>query len=164
MAYWALVPGLILALSDLACHLSVERGLFCFAFMTESRPKTGDQRNLKRKTGDQRNLKRKSDTSDGRKNWNNKKKTEEEEVQVVGADYTPEHESESSCEDDIDQDSIAKRDKQDMLQKLQVANRKGSKSGDFKSMGLSTNVLKAIQHKGYKIPTPIQRKVLLPQD
>jgi ATP-dependent RNA helicase DDX54/DBP10 len=40
------------------------------------------------------------------------------------------------------------------------ANRKGKKSGGFQSMGLSYPIFKAIQHKGYKIPTPIQRKAI----
>ncbi|CAO3690235.1 unnamed protein product [Umbelopsis ramanniana] len=38
------------------------------------------------------------------------------------------------------------------------ANRKKKKSGGFQSMGLSQNVFKAISHKGFKVPTPIQRK------
>lgn len=33
------------------------------------------------------------------------------------------------------------------------------KSGGFQSMGLNFNVLKGITRRGYKIPTPIQRKV-----
>ena len=41
--------------------------------------------------------------------------------------------------------------------------KKGSKlsgkSGGFQSMGLSYPVLKGILKRGYKIPTPIQRKV-----
>jgi ATP-dependent RNA helicase DDX54/DBP10 len=44
--------------------------------------------------------------------------------------------------------------------KLQDANRKGKKSGGFQSMGLSYPLFKAIKHKGYKIPTPIQRKAI----
>lgn len=35
------------------------------------------------------------------------------------------------------------------------------KSGGFQSMGLSFDVLKGITKRGYKIPTPIQRKVSL---
>lgn len=38
--------------------------------------------------------------------------------------------------------------------------KKGSKkSGGFQSMGLNFNVLKGITKRGYKVPTPIQRKV-----
>jgi ATP-dependent RNA helicase DDX54/DBP10 len=34
------------------------------------------------------------------------------------------------------------------------------KSGGFQGMGLSFPVLKGIQKRGYKLPTPIQRKVV----
>ncbi|KAL5290764.1 DDX54 family protein [Megaselia abdita] len=37
---------------------------------------------------------------------------------------------------------------------------KKCKSGGFQSMGLSYNVIKGIQKRGYKIPTPIQRKTI----
>ncbi|GFS05707.1 ATP-dependent RNA helicase DDX54-like [Elysia marginata] len=37
---------------------------------------------------------------------------------------------------------------------------KGKKSGGFQSMGLSHAVLKGILRRGYKVPTPIQRKTL----
>lgn len=39
---------------------------------------------------------------------------------------------------------------------------KGKKnSGGFQAMGLSFDVLKGITRRGYKIPTPIQRKVCI---
>lgn len=34
------------------------------------------------------------------------------------------------------------------------------KGGGFQSMGLSFGILKGITKRGYKIPTPIQRKVM----
>ncbi|KAF9376807.1 ATP-dependent RNA helicase dbp10, partial [Podila verticillata] len=40
------------------------------------------------------------------------------------------------------------------------ANKKHKKSGGFQSMGLSFPVYKAILHKGFKVPTPIQRKCI----
>ncbi|CAG8465871.1 4437_t:CDS:10 [Ambispora leptoticha] len=43
---------------------------------------------------------------------------------------------------------------------VQAVNRKKKKSGGFQSMGLSYPVFKAILHKGYKVPTPIQRKTI----
>ena len=39
-------------------------------------------------------------------------------------------------------------------------NRKNKKSGGFQSMGLSHAVFKGIIRRGYKIPTPIQRKTI----
>ncbi|KAI8335294.1 P-loop containing nucleoside triphosphate hydrolase protein [Chlamydoabsidia padenii] len=41
-----------------------------------------------------------------------------------------------------------------------LANRKNKKSGGFQSMGLSSSIYKAIIHKGFKVPTPIQRKCI----
>ncbi|VDQ08171.1 unnamed protein product [Trichobilharzia regenti] len=40
------------------------------------------------------------------------------------------------------------------------ANRKKKKSGGFQSMGLSATTFNGIMKKGYKVPTPIQRKVI----
>lgn len=44
---------------------------------------------------------------------------------------------------------------------VSLVNKKKKKSGGFSSMGLSDKVLKGIVKKGYKLPTPIQRKVIL---
>ncbi|NWY53378.1 DDX54 helicase, partial [Chionis minor] len=41
---------------------------------------------------------------------------------------------------------------------VQAQNQKKKKSGGFQSMGLSYPVFKGIMKKGYKVPTPIQRK------
>ncbi|XP_062020335.1 putative DEAD-box ATP-dependent RNA helicase 29 isoform X2 [Rosa rugosa] len=38
--------------------------------------------------------------------------------------------------------------------------KKKAKSGGFESLNLSPNVFKAIKRKGYKVPTPIQRKTM----
>uniref|UniRef100_A0A8C4QEB3 ATP-dependent RNA helicase DDX54 n=1 Tax=Eptatretus burgeri TaxID=7764 RepID=A0A8C4QEB3_EPTBU len=43
---------------------------------------------------------------------------------------------------------------------VQEHNRKKKKSGGFQSMGLSYPVFKAVMLRGYKIPTPIQRKCI----
>ncbi|KAL2467860.1 putative DEAD-box ATP-dependent RNA helicase 29 [Forsythia ovata] len=37
---------------------------------------------------------------------------------------------------------------------------KKSKSGGFESLGLSSNVYRGVKRKGYKVPTPIQRKTM----
>jgi ATP-dependent RNA helicase DDX54/DBP10 len=39
-------------------------------------------------------------------------------------------------------------------------NKKKAKSGGFQSMGLNAQVLKGIMKKGYRVPTPIQRKTI----
>ena len=43
---------------------------------------------------------------------------------------------------------------------IQEANRKKKKSGGFQSMGLSQEVWRGVMKKGYKVPTPIQRKTV----
>lgn len=45
--------------------------------------------------------------------------------------------------------------------KSEIKQKNGKKSGGFQAMGLSFPVLKGILKRGYKVPTPIQRKVLI---
>uniref|UniRef100_A0A0K2TUK3 RNA helicase n=1 Tax=Lepeophtheirus salmonis TaxID=72036 RepID=A0A0K2TUK3_LEPSM len=54
-------------------------------------------------------------------------------------------------------ESEAELDTRDLVKKH---NRKQKKSGGFQSMGLSREVFRGIQKKGYKVPTPIQRKTI----
>ncbi|KAJ2730605.1 ATP-dependent RNA helicase dbp10 [Coemansia sp. BCRC 34962] len=49
----------------------------------------------------------------------------------------------------------------DMIQRsVQAQNRKSKKSGGFQSMGLHPPLFRAIMNKGFKVPTPIQRKTI----
>ncbi|KAM3938094.1 ATP-dependent RNA helicase DDX54 [Leptodactylus fuscus] len=48
----------------------------------------------------------------------------------------------------------------DTRQLIRAQNKKKKKSGGFQSMGLSYPVFKGVMKKGYKVPTPIQRKVI----
>ncbi|XP_013359039.1 PREDICTED: ATP-dependent RNA helicase DDX54 isoform X2 [Chinchilla lanigera] len=48
----------------------------------------------------------------------------------------------------------------DMREMVRAQNKKKKKSGGFQSMGLSYPVFKGIMKKGYKVPTPIQRKAI----
>jgi ATP-dependent RNA helicase DDX54/DBP10 len=43
---------------------------------------------------------------------------------------------------------------------MQEMNRKNKKSGGFQSMGLGPEIFRGIIKKGYKVPTPIQRKTI----
>jgi len=43
--------------------------------------------------------------------------------------------------------------------KPEVKQKTSKKSGGFQAMGLSFPVLKGVLKRGYKVPTPIQRKV-----
>lgn len=52
-------------------------------------------------------------------------------------------------------------DKTDIEDDVTEKKSKAKKSGGFQSMGLSFDVLKGITKRGYKIPTPIQRKVII---
>ncbi|XP_061458852.1 ATP-dependent RNA helicase DDX54 [Rhineura floridana] len=57
----------------------------------------------------------------------------------------------SDCASDVEPDT------QEMVR---AQNKKKKKSGGFQSMGLGYPVFKGIMKKGYKIPTPIQRKTI----
>ncbi|XP_013383468.1 ATP-dependent RNA helicase DDX54 [Lingula anatina] len=60
--------------------------------------------------------------------------------------------------EDVEQDS---GDEETETRKmLTEQNKKKRKSGGFQSMGLSYSVYKGVTRKGYKIPTPIQRKTM----
>ncbi|MCP6717690.1 DEAD/DEAH box helicase, partial [Klebsiella pneumoniae] len=48
----------------------------------------------------------------------------------------------------------------DTREMVRAQNKKKKKSGGFQSMGLSYPVFKGIMKKGYKVPTPIQRKTI----
>ncbi|KAF3901526.1 hypothetical protein ABW20_dc0110674 [Dactylellina cionopaga] len=67
-----------------------------------------------------------------------------------------------------EEDDVSSDDDKFIKSKMASANRKTSniksksikKSGGFQSMGLNLNTLKAIQKKGFSIPTPIQRRTI----
>ncbi|KAG9281887.1 ATP-dependent RNA helicase DDX54 [Astyanax mexicanus] len=48
----------------------------------------------------------------------------------------------------------------DTREMVRAQNKKNKKSGGFQSMGLSYPVYKGVMKKGYKVPTPIQRKTI----
>jgi superfamily II DNA/RNA helicase len=56
----------------------------------------------------------------------------------------------SSCSDD---------EENQVFNKIKINGKKFGKSGGFQAMGLSYPVIKGILKRGYKVPTPIQRKV-----
>ncbi|XP_004430015.1 PREDICTED: ATP-dependent RNA helicase DDX54 [Ceratotherium simum simum] len=57
----------------------------------------------------------------------------------------------SECNSDVEPDT---------REMVRAQNKKKKKSGGFQSMGLSYPVFKGIMKKGYKVPTPIQRKTI----
>nr|XP_023415277.1 ATP-dependent RNA helicase DDX54 [Loxodonta africana] len=57
----------------------------------------------------------------------------------------------SECTSDVEPDT---------REMVRAQNKKKKKSGGFQSMGLSYPVFRGIMKKGYKVPTPIQRKTI----
>ncbi|RCH95813.1 ATP-dependent RNA helicase dbp10 [Rhizopus azygosporus] len=60
----------------------------------------------------------------------------------------------------VNDDDDDEQDEKFIASETMAANRKNKKSGGFQSMGLSNAVFKAVLHKGFKVPTPIQRKCI----
>ncbi|KAK6185398.1 hypothetical protein SNE40_007642 [Patella caerulea] len=80
---------------------------------------------------------------------------DQEELEVVSNKFSnKKSEHNEEYEENFEDELASTRDQ------VKTQNRKKKKSGGFQSMGLSSNVFKGIQRKGYKIPTPIQRKTI----
>ncbi|XP_061173182.1 ATP-dependent RNA helicase DDX54-like [Saccostrea echinata] len=110
------------------------------------------------------NSKEKSNRLDGKLNKNEKKTfskkrshgEEEEDIEVVGN----KQQKQIHVQDEESSESDSELEMQDTRKWMTEQNRKKKKSGGFQSMGLSHSVYKGIMRKGYKIPTPIQRKTI----
>ncbi|PVU94678.1 hypothetical protein BB561_002352 [Smittium simulii] len=61
---------------------------------------------------------------------------------------------------DSDSDSNLEKESKILGSQIRSENRRKAKSGAFSAMGLSEGLLRAIKKKGYKQPTPIQRKII----
>ncbi|KAK7174080.1 hypothetical protein R3I93_003799 [Phoxinus phoxinus] len=88
------------------------------------------------------------------------RESDEEEFEVAAGlkddDDTPDRRlprfpASSECVSDVEPDT---------RELVRAQNKKKKKSGGFQSMGLSYPVYKGIMKKGYKVPTPIQRKTI----
>ncbi|KAJ2134823.1 ATP-dependent RNA helicase dbp10, partial [Coemansia sp. RSA 788] len=60
---------------------------------------------------------------------------------------------------DVESDD-GESDEEAIQRSVQAQNRKKKKSGGFQSMGLHPGLFRAIINKGFKVPTPIQRKTI----
>ncbi|XP_071111422.1 ATP-dependent RNA helicase DDX54-like [Haliotis cracherodii] len=80
---------------------------------------------------------------------------ESDDLEVVTSNRNVKHKN-SDEESDMDSDEEMAQTRKLVTQQ----NRKKKKSGGFQAMGLSYPVYKGITRKGYKIPTPIQRKTV----
>ncbi len=67
-----------------------------------------------------------------------------------------EHRPSVSGDSDDDQE-----ENDDFRQLVAKQNKKKKKSGGFQSMGLDRDVFRGVVKKGYRVPTPIQRKVII---
>lgn len=110
--------------------------------------------------------------------WKKAKKKDEDdtELEVVPSDFKaptfgdtkPDQEYDSDSDEDNtrvtshEENSDSNDELSDTETRAMVMEqrKKKAKSGGFQSMGLSQSVLKAILRKGYKVPTPIQRKAM----
>lgn len=92
--------------------------------------------------------------------WKQRKHIQEDEensdFEVKNTEDTIVKDLENTKNSDIDSD----KEQDEVRQLLQQQNKKKKKSGGFQAMGLSHNVFKGVTRKGYKIPTPIQRKTI----
>uniref|UniRef100_A0A8C9Z6P1 ATP-dependent RNA helicase DDX54 n=1 Tax=Sander lucioperca TaxID=283035 RepID=A0A8C9Z6P1_SANLU len=79
------------------------------------------------------------------------KKEETDEEEEIHRRKLPRFPTTSDCLSDVEPDT---------RQLVRAQNKKKKKSGGFQSMGLSYPVYKGIMKKGYKVPTPIQRKTV----
>lgn len=78
-----------------------------------------------------------------------------EKDKTVAKDGNPPDEGSVSCDSSCGSDGEESRELQ---KKSFEANRKRKASGGFQSMGLSYPTYNAISKKGYKVPTPVQRR------
>uniref|UniRef100_A0A8C1Q0W3 ATP-dependent RNA helicase DDX54 n=1 Tax=Cyprinus carpio TaxID=7962 RepID=A0A8C1Q0W3_CYPCA len=76
---------------------------------------------------------------------------EEFEVAAESSRRLPRFPASSDCVSDVEPDT---------RELVRAQNKKKKKSGGFQSMGLSYPVYKGVMKKGYKVPTPIQRKTI----
>ncbi|KAJ3333932.1 ATP-dependent RNA helicase ddx54 [Blyttiomyces sp. JEL0837] len=73
---------------------------------------------------------------------------------------TAENSNENDEDNDLDEGMDDDEENRAISKSITAANKKHKKSGGFQSMGLSYPIYNAIIQKGYKVPTPIQRKAI----
>lgn len=118
----------------------------------------------KKKIGQSPNLNRGNDSSVT--NSPKRKKRQKKESKVEADEYSdvevvPTVDNQMITEDYIQYNEENSEDEtKDTRKWVTEQNRKKKKSGGFQSMGLSHAVFKGVTRKGYKIPTPIQRKTI----
>ncbi|RKP08348.1 P-loop containing nucleoside triphosphate hydrolase protein [Thamnocephalis sphaerospora] len=76
-----------------------------------------------------------------------------------GATGGDDSDDDSDKDEDMDDDD-GDDDEAFIAHQMQNSNKKKKKSGGFQSMGLTKPIFNAVLKKGYKVPTPIQRKCI----
>lgn len=97
------------------------------------------------------------------KKWNRNKDDDDSDFEVVDSTCLSLEKSIRKASEQSNNPSDGENSDQeakDTRKLLTQHNRKKKTSGGFQSMGLSHSVYKGISRKGYKIPTPIQRKTI----
>ncbi|RUS77957.1 hypothetical protein EGW08_014266 [Elysia chlorotica] len=102
----------------------------------------------------------------GRRKWKAKKLEKKEKAQALQnqkGSSKPVKEPEEFFVKDVkigNDDEMDSEDEIASARKVAAQKIKGKKSGGFQSMGLAHAVLKGVLRRGYKVPTPIQRKTI----
>lgn len=87
--------------------------------------------------------------------------SEDDSFEIVHEQSDVEPDITDALAGDIEASDVSSSDDEKaIMEDLSKANKKGKKSGGFQSMGLSHPTHKAILQKGFKVPTPIQRKTV----
>ncbi|CAC5380122.1 DDX54 [Mytilus coruscus] len=99
------------------------------------------------------------------KKWNRKKDDDDSDFEVVDSSLEKSIRKASEKSNNTSDGENSDQEAKDTRKLLTQHNRKKKTSGGFQSkgfqsMGLSHSVYKGISRKGYKIPTPIQRKTI----
>ncbi|XP_070534203.1 ATP-dependent RNA helicase DDX54-like [Ptychodera flava] len=105
---------------------------------------------MKPKKGKKASKRPRSGTDDG---------SDESDIEIV-ADSTDQTKLSTPGFPSRHEDNYASDVELDTRKLVTKQNRKKKKSGGFQSMGLCLNVLRGVLKKGYKVPTPIQRKCI----
>ncbi len=68
--------------------------------------------------------------------------------------------AEAAADSNDDDDVVLEKERAELSSLVTAQNKKKKKSGGFQSMGLASEVFRGVIKKGYKVPTPIQRKAI----
>ncbi|ELU05832.1 hypothetical protein CAPTEDRAFT_148777 [Capitella teleta] len=94
------------------------------------------------------------------KKWAKKNESDESDFEEVKEEEITGFPGKPFKEGSDDSSEEEEEEQQNVEDLVRQQNRKKKKSGGFQSMGLSHHVFTGIMRRGYKVPTPIQRKTI----